>query len=69
MAAVVSRVVPAGAIEASEEMAFLLRLLGVLPNSRSGDAKDGRVSSVHDSVFVRRKSMQDFPCTPVFLTV
>ena len=60
MAAVVSRVVTAVAIDASKEMASLLRLSGVMPNSRSGDAKDGRVSSVHDSVFVRRESIAGF---------
>ena len=52
-----SCVVAAGAIDASKEMASLLRLSGVSPNSRSGDVKDGRVLSFHKSVFVCRKSV------------
>ena len=46
-AAPLSRVVPAGAIDTSKEMAPLLRLLDLSSNSRSGDANEERVSAIN----------------------
>ena len=60
MSAVVSRVVPAVAVDALKEMASLLRLSGVMPNSCSGDADDRRVLAFHKMLFVGRESLQRF---------
>ena len=62
-AAPLSRVVAASAIDASKVMASLLRLSGVMPNSRSGDANDRRVSAFYRLVFVGRKSVEGFART------
>ena len=63
-AALLSRVVPAGAIDASKDMAPLLRLLDLSSNSRSGDANEERVSAINKMVFVGRKSVEGFARTP-----